>query len=571
MKLALPLAVIVTFLAAAASGAVLHVPQEHATIQAAIDASISGDVVLVAPGAYHEALTFRGRRITLKSTAGPAETILDGSSFEMSILTARGGENLSTRVEGFTFRHGFGTTTVACNLTGRKGGAILVLNAGLSIIDCVFEDNGAADEGNGGAIFACAADVSITLSRFDRNLAAHGGAIQYLGLSTLRLMIDRSSFRENAASSGGAISGNLQQSTELTIDGSQFEANDGGGGGGAMDLYASGAAKIAITGTTFAGNHSSHGGAVLGYFTGSAEARVEGCQFTGGVAVEGGGASFRASQDALVEMTNCDFRNNETAGGGGLFAVAMGTPPEPGGRVRINACRFFDNVAHECCGAGLFIDSCFTDGPPPRGNGLNFGGGADLRTVSAGSVVLSNSLFAGNSAPRGGGVHVGSCAGGTIDLVNCTIVDNDGGVQLRLGSPKLIGASDVSAITLVNSIVRGNGNGQVAIDHEYAPSTASATYNDIEGGFAGAGNVDLAPSFVDAAARDYRLSSGSACIDAGDNRALDAAITRDLAGQPRFADDPRTRDHGAGNGPQVDLGAYEFHPGTAGRRRVAVY
>jgi len=50
-------------------------------------------------------------------------------------------------------------------------------------------------------------------------------------------------------------------------------------------------------------------------------------------------------------------------------------------------------------------------------------------------------------------------------------------------------------------------------------------------------------------------------VDAGDNTAVPAGITTDLAGQPRFVDDPKVPDTGRGTPPIVDMGAYERIPG----------
>jgi hypothetical protein len=57
--------------------------------------------------------------------------------------------------------------------------------------------------------------------------------------------------------------------------------------------------------------------------------------------------------------------------------------------------------------------------------------------------------------------------------------------------------------------------------------------------------IDADPLFVDAPNGDLRLLQGSTAIDTGNNAAVPAGITTDLAGNPRIL-----------NG-TVDLGAYE--------------
>ena len=67
----------------------------------------------------------------------------------------------------------------------------------------------------------------------------------------------------------------------------------------------------------------------------------------------------------------------------------------------------------------------------------------------------------------------------------------------------------VSATCVVNCIIWGNSNQQIY-------GTSLVTYSDIQGGYAGTGNINTWPAFVDPAQGDYRLHWDSPCIDTGD-------------------------------------------------------
>ncbi len=65
----------------------------------------NGDTVLVAPGTYAENIDFKGKAITVTSSAGPATTILDGRSAGAAV-TFKTGETSSSTISGFTIQHG---------------------------------------------------------------------------------------------------------------------------------------------------------------------------------------------------------------------------------------------------------------------------------------------------------------------------------------------------------------------------------------------------------------------------------------------------------------------------------
>jgi hypothetical protein len=571
-----PYLVSVLFLVATVSSAAeLHVPAQYATIQAAVAASVPGDVVIVGPGTYREAIDLMSRRITVRSSAGAKETILDGATLDHAMITADGGESRATVLQGFTFRNGKASVRTACGWrNARLGGAIFVLNAGLTITDSIFENNGRVDASGdritaGGAVYGCLSDLTIVNSRFEDNTADHGGAVSFDGARTADLKIEQSQFTRNEAAFGGAIDMALGNNAAAAITDVTLRENDASHGGAVFaDIL--GAAVLRLARAELEDNAASHGGALRMALSSSARAIVEDSNFRRNTASFGGGASMDATGDSIVDVARCDFAGNEASFGGGLVAIAHGhLPLDPGGTIRITASRLLDNRAFPRPDTGIFKDSCFSDGRVPLGSGLFYGGGADLRTSGGGTVSLTNSIVAGNAAMRAAGVAASSCAGGTIVVANCTIVDGDGdGVHVRLGRTTDAGSPGIAAIRVTNSIVRGNTGRAVVVEQEEARATMAVTFSNIEHGFGGEGNIDAAPLFVDRASRDYRLAEGSAGIDAGDNGGIGDAVVTDIAGKPRIADDPRTRNTGNGTGAIVDMGAYELVPPDGRRRTV---
>lgn len=155
------------------------VPQDHPTIQQAIDAAELGDRVLVAPGTYVEHLDFKGKTITLKSEEGPEVTVIDANKTGRGV-TFQSGESRSTVLEGFTITNG--------NVPVSNGGGIdCTLESSPTITDCVIAYN-KADALGGGIACRGLSNPLIRRCTFIGNIArdyyegSNGGAID-IGIS----------------------------------------------------------------------------------------------------------------------------------------------------------------------------------------------------------------------------------------------------------------------------------------------------------------------------------------------------------------------------------------------------
>ena len=90
----------------------INVPGDQPTIQAGIDASFDGDIVLVQPGTYVENINFNGKAITLGSlfyttqdTIYISQTIIDGNQ-NGSVVIFENEEDSNSVITGFTITNG---------------------------------------------------------------------------------------------------------------------------------------------------------------------------------------------------------------------------------------------------------------------------------------------------------------------------------------------------------------------------------------------------------------------------------------------------------------------------------
>ncbi|MHC4945406.1 MAG: choice-of-anchor Q domain-containing protein [Planctomycetota bacterium] len=128
----------------------IHVPADQPTIQAGIDAAVDGDTVLVAPDTYVENINFKGKAITVKSSEGAENTLIDGNR-TFSVVTIKDGEGPDSVLDGFTVTNGYSVM---------DGGGLWCISSSPTIRNNIFTENEAPMYGGGIFCFKGAAKIS---------------------------------------------------------------------------------------------------------------------------------------------------------------------------------------------------------------------------------------------------------------------------------------------------------------------------------------------------------------------------------------------------------------------------
>jgi predicted outer membrane repeat protein len=481
--------------------------------------------------------------------------------------------------------------TFTANTALRRGGGVYIGQSNVTLTNCFFGEN-AADLGGGMYQQACWDSIcatTVTACVFEDNTAHGGGGICQFQVEENVLFIGASEFCGNTATHVAglwtdegsnvfclpcdesdedvlAVPGDyatIQEAVCAARDGAQVVVAPGvyyetvSFAGKAITIRSSDGPDV----TTIDGSGTRRGAECVN-FEGPG-VTLQGFTITNGYAGWGGGMRSYYSSPTVID---CTFSYNT---GGGMYQYY-------GGDVSVIDCRFIGNSADDS-GGGLHLAlaeratviGCTFDGNSTggdaggmwnvpyngivanctfTGNSAGWGGGAMWNGQSG---VVANCLFSGNSAAFGGAIYDNASE---ATVVNCTFTDNyaseDGGA---------IFGGDA---TVANCVIWGN------IPNAVASMTAPpvVTFSDVEGGFEGAGNINVDPLFVDPDNGDLHLSPGSSCIDAGQNNAIAGLRSTDLDGNPRFADDLGTTDTGCGVSVIVDIGAYEYQgdPFTVG-------
>jgi hypothetical protein len=190
----------------------LLVPEQHRTIQEAIDAAPLDARILVGPGVYQENLETRGKGLVLVARDGPATTTLDGG-LRGCVVRCSPREGSWARLEGFTITRGSeGGVRVEEYSAAEIVGNVIVANQGSGIVGSVWsaavirdnEIRGNVAESGGGIAFTHERAVVLV----EGNWIHHNGANTGGGIRSGKMgVLVANRIHSNAAAHGAGIYG----------------------------------------------------------------------------------------------------------------------------------------------------------------------------------------------------------------------------------------------------------------------------------------------------------------------------------------------------------------------------
>jgi hypothetical protein len=208
-----------------AEGTTRLVPQDYLTIQAAVDAAVHGDSILLAPGTYrgvgNRDIELRGKNLVVTSSAGPLDTVIDceqaGRGFYLH-------EHETATVERLTIQNGYARAFAGDPGTG---GGIRCGVTIATISDCRILNNHADTNGGGVYFFVFEGRLQRCFIAGNSAVLDGGGVAEPYGVASIQDCV----IVGNTAGSGGGVSFNGTGSNTLqrcTISGN-FSQHGGGG------------------------------------------------------------------------------------------------------------------------------------------------------------------------------------------------------------------------------------------------------------------------------------------------------------------------------------------------------
>jgi len=248
--------------------------------------------------------------------------------------------------------------------------------------------------------------------------------------------------------------------------------------------------------------------------------------------VTASGADETAELDGftIVAGNACGLRRDTANQGGGVYGKA-GSPTIANCIFKLNSAEL-GGAVYFWQGNPQFINCRFTD---------NYAGGSGGAMHNAQcSPVLVNCVLTRNSANEKGGAMYNEA--NRANIINCTITKNyayaGGGVYNQKSTP-----------TVTNCILWGNtsryGADEPAQLYGIKVEASNCCIQGLTPRFGGKNCFAQDPRITDLDTDGYHLSTGSPCIDAGDNSAISDIVGTDIDGNPRIT------------GTTVDIGAAE--------------
>ena len=484
--------------AAARAQVTINVPTDQPTIQAGINAANNGDTVLVAPGLYNETIDFKGKAITVESSAGPNSTAISwayppthADPFYAFVVTFQSNETRSSVLKGFTITGGglpfndFQTTVfegLSVVSQGQVTGGIEVLNGATpSIVGNIVTNNGCA------GIFSSGSAPLI-----------QNNEISDTTYPTFTYLVGTPGY--NACFAGQSLS---------SFGPPIFPDYGYPGTAIWLGFNPTGTAPpvpAVVSGNTIENN--TFGAYYPGLPVGTIDAYFQ----------SRSAPSSADWQGLYYVIENNIVRNNVTNGyGGGMFIDAPG--------IVAQNLVYGNKSAYAAGGVWCKCPSSAPDYGPP-------------------TVLFVNNTVANDTA--------------TLDSSEITVTEPS---QLEFANNIVVGISSLPAFAVLGNSSATQPPPYAVFDHNDIFNSIGQAFNgngvvpDPTGAY---GNISADPLFIDAASGEYQLQAGSPAIDAGNTSALQQLANLGFPLSTDLDSNPRVQDATVTGYPIVDMGPYEY-------------